>query len=460
MSRQSSVRRQEIKTNDRFPSLDNHEIKLCLEQCDIFVTQDELDKPTSMFLQGLFQQFIEKYLGLSPIKIRQRQNSLLKNDINTDDYYTIDDEEQFNESLSLLSLSSLSFKFLQDCGVYDFTLNDLIKPDQKRVQRFLSAIINFARFRDEHLIDNEEIKYENNLKFDKFQRNLEENQNLKERIQILEKQNHGDGYLEELNSKQLLFEQELKNLRIIQENLSNEHLDYKLEKARLIKQLEDHNYLLLESKTQYEKMKNYIIESPDILTKILQDMNNSLNNDQQVLNDLELRSRKLGITIESFNIIKYDLTNCFKIIDELKIELNKEIKNKKNLNLIKEQIEESNLKFNDFNRKIQLIQRQIKSSEEKFNKTKNIRDDKYKEFDKKIDDYNDIYSKLITEKQINDQNLSSKQNYINSIEKKIYNLENSFKKEYDDTNLEIEKLNSHLKLYLNQIDEKINIPIV
>jgi len=37
------------------------------------------------------------------------------------------------------------------CGVRDFTLKDLMKPEPKRTVRHLSAIINFAKFREERL---------------------------------------------------------------------------------------------------------------------------------------------------------------------------------------------------------------------------------------------------------------------------------------------------------------------
>ena len=37
-------------------------------------------------------------------------------------------------------------------GIHDFSIRDLIKPDPLRVKNILSAIINFAKFREEQLI--------------------------------------------------------------------------------------------------------------------------------------------------------------------------------------------------------------------------------------------------------------------------------------------------------------------
>lgn len=40
----------------------------------------------------------------------------------------------------------------QVCGVHDFSMKDLLAPEPKRVRRHLSAVINFAKFREERLV--------------------------------------------------------------------------------------------------------------------------------------------------------------------------------------------------------------------------------------------------------------------------------------------------------------------
>lgn len=451
MSRQSSIRRQnhEPVKSDRFPLLDIPELSLCLKSCNLSAPEEDLFKPTPIFVQSIFQQILHIFLSISPNRIRHRQQKLVEDE---------DEREEFEESLNLLSLQTILYKFFVDCGIYDFMVTDLTKPEPQRVKRLLSAVVNFARFREEHLYDNEAIMQENNLKFDKFQTNLDENKTLKKKIQGLEDRNNKiNNNLDQLNEHNHKVEQELRNLKKIQESLTTQHLNYKTEKSRLIQSLEDHNYLLLESKKDLEKMKNYIIESPDIISKIIQDMNNSLESDQQALSDLELRSRKLAITIESFNLIQQDLKNCLKLVEELTIEINKENLNNNKLNQYKEKFEDNNLKVNELNRRIQLLTRQIKNNEEKTLRTTQQKDEKVKEYELKMQELHEIYATLMTEKNLNDRDMQKKKTYINSIQKKMYDLEMSFKKEYDETTLEIQRLNSHFKVYLNQIEEKLNL---
>ena len=40
---------------------------------------------------------------------------------------------------------------MTNVGIPDFSIRDLIKPDALRVKKILSAIINFAKFREEQL---------------------------------------------------------------------------------------------------------------------------------------------------------------------------------------------------------------------------------------------------------------------------------------------------------------------
>jgi kinetochore protein Nuf2 len=40
---------------------------------------------------------------------------------------------------------------MSQVGILDFSIRDLIKPESARVKQILSAIINFAKFREEQL---------------------------------------------------------------------------------------------------------------------------------------------------------------------------------------------------------------------------------------------------------------------------------------------------------------------
>lgn len=449
MSRQSSVRKPDAIRSDRFPLLDIPELSVCLRSCNLTAPEEDLYRPTSIFVQSIFAQILDTFLSLPPNVIRTRQRRVLEEE---------ETPEELEESLDIVSLQMILYKFLVDCGVYDFIITDITKPEPARLKRLLSAVVNFARFREEHLFDNEQIIQDNNVKFEKHSELVAENKKFKDNINRLT--DHNDritSNLDELNEHNARVESELRSLKKIQESLTNEHMNYKTEKSRLIRALEDHNYLLLESKKDLEKMKNYIIESPEIISKIISDMQNSLKDDQETLNDLELRSRKLAITIESFGIIQNDLKHCLRVVEELHAESNKENINNNKLNQYKELFEDKTLKLNELERKIQLLLRQIKNMEDKTSRTTEQKDARRQEYEGKMKQLHDLYATALAEQSLSDRDIQKKKTYIQSVQKKIYDIEMAFKKEYDETTLELQRLNSHVKFYLNQIEEKLQL---
>jgi hypothetical protein len=42
-------------------------------------------------------------------------------------------------------------KFMATCGVHDFALKDIYKPEYKRLKFIFSAIINFAKYREDNM---------------------------------------------------------------------------------------------------------------------------------------------------------------------------------------------------------------------------------------------------------------------------------------------------------------------
>ncbi|CEP24497.1 NUF2 [Cyberlindnera jadinii] len=450
MSRSSSIRRPDVIRNDRFPLLEVSELSVCLRSCNLTAPEEDLYRPTPIFVQNLFIQILDTFLSLPSSVLKSRQRRLLEEEEET--------PGEFEDSLDIVTLQMVLYKFFVDCGVDDFLIMDLIKPEPIRLKRLLSAVVNFARFREEHLYDNEQIIHDNNVKFEKHSEMSAENTRLKENISRLINDNDKiKSNLDELNKHNERVESELRSLKKIQESLTAEHMNYKTEKSRLIQALEDHNYLLLESKKDLEKMKNYIIESPEIISKIISDMQESLKDDQQTLNELELRSRKLAITIESVGIIQQDLKNCVKLVDELQVESNKENMNNNKLNQQKEFYEDRSLKLNELERKIQLLLRQIKNMEDKIERTSEQKEARRGEYEKKMKQLSDTYANALAEQGVTDKELQKKKMYIQSVQKNMQDIEIAFKKEYDETTLELQRLNTHVKFYLNQLEEKLQL---
>lgn len=125
-----------------FPILQNKEIVVVLNELSIETVEDDLVNPTSGKVQLIYQQLIELLLN-------QRREDWLQPQFAG--MAELEFPELHDESVSTAAFLRACQRLLTTCGISDFSLQDLIKPEYKRVRRNISAVINFAKFREERL---------------------------------------------------------------------------------------------------------------------------------------------------------------------------------------------------------------------------------------------------------------------------------------------------------------------
>ena len=64
--------------------------------------------------------------------------------------------ELYEEAIGNLAFIRNLFKLMEASGVTDFNLRDMFKPEYSRTRRNISAVINFAKFREEKVAAYEE----------------------------------------------------------------------------------------------------------------------------------------------------------------------------------------------------------------------------------------------------------------------------------------------------------------
>uniref|UniRef100_UPI0031F5DABB Ipl1/Nuf2 chimera protein n=1 Tax=Saccharomyces cerevisiae TaxID=4932 RepID=UPI0031F5DABB len=137
------------RNQDVFPILDLQELVICLQSCDFaLATQENISRPTSDYMVTLYKQIIENFMGIS---VESLLNS--SNQETGDGHLQEENENIYLDTLNVLVLNKICFKFFENIGVQDFNMTDLYKPEAQRTQRLLSAVVNYARFREERMFD-------------------------------------------------------------------------------------------------------------------------------------------------------------------------------------------------------------------------------------------------------------------------------------------------------------------
>ena len=91
----------------------------------------------------------------------------------------MDYPELYDEAIPNLAFIRAMQDLARGAGLEDFSLKDVFKPEYGRTRRNLSAIINFAKFREERLIEYEEALAEKDEEERKYLEALAENERLK-----------------------------------------------------------------------------------------------------------------------------------------------------------------------------------------------------------------------------------------------------------------------------------------
>lgn len=473
----TSRRIHHVIPQDLFPLLDFKEISICLQSCDFIANEELVSRPTSQYIKTLLEQLLDSFMGLSADNINGMVRNVNKNDLSmtkTQDAQMeeepenggsqIEDDDDITSSVRLILLHRGAYEFFLICGVNDFTLMDIMRPEPQRIRRILSAVVNYARFREENSVECEKLVSISEGNLEKLKVVQNENSRLSNKINDLKykiEANETDEGNKKATLKQITtynskLENELKKLKKNQEILTLEHSKYKDEKRRLIEKLEDHNYLIMESNKELDKLKSYLLSNPEILTKIIEDLKANLSEYQTNLADLESKNKNMTISIESFQLVEQELKNLFRILEEVLNDLTKEETSLDKLNKYQEFKEQQNLTLNDLNRQIQQVTRQLNNTEEKIKRLRHQSSERSEASKQKLISLKDGYDTLVKERKVKEQELNKKKDFISELETKMNGERSNFQIELRNAELAVAKLNSHVKLYLTEMNKKVD----
>ena len=96
--------------------------------------------------------------------------------------------ELYEDAIGNLKFTRRLFDLMRRCGVPDFTLRDLTKPEYTRTRRNVSAVINFAKFREEQVAKYEATQGESVAMEQRYRAAQRKNAELKAQIARLERE--------------------------------------------------------------------------------------------------------------------------------------------------------------------------------------------------------------------------------------------------------------------------------
>ncbi|KAF3987747.1 hypothetical protein FT663_02706 [Candidozyma haemuli var. vulneris] len=435
-----------------------------------FTASEELiSRPTSQYIKTLFEEFVDIFMGLSVQSTDQLSHDLIKrnnefnsNDMQQDDVNNNDDfdtkKDDTSQSIPLLILFRCSLAFLDKCGVHDFNIMDLKKPESQRIRRILSAVINFARFREERMKDCEPIaqvceEYSEDVR--KSENEIVQVQNdIDQLASQVEENNQGQrkSTLVQLNNYNSRLEGELKKLQRSQEQLQLEHARYREQKYGLAEQIEDRLYLLQEEGHKVEKFKKFTMVNPTELQTILDDLKASLEEAEQQLRVGEATLQNRSKTIRAIKSAEDELKNILTIVQNIVDDLGHLDEEGNELEKQAEQRDREKADIEDIENSIRLTERQLSNLDEKILNTNTQASEKREEAEHRLQRLEEEYARLTDERGVREKKMDQNRATIQSLEEDINKMVGSFDREKRNIETAVASLNAHIRSYLSDMN--------
>ncbi|KAG7133930.1 kinetochore protein nuf2 like [Verticillium longisporum] len=446
---QNRARKKEDEA-DAFMRLPDKEIVGCITDIGIPFSVADLQKPNPLQVQMIFEWFAELLLNATRETVEPAMRAAAE-DI-CGEYSDVVPPDTRNLMGFYVSLRRL----LLECGVADFSFNDLYKPSYDRLVKIFSYLINFVRFRESQttVIDEHFNKAETT----------------KARIESLYAENHDmEARLEEMKRTRRAREAQMREKTLRNEDLKKTLLDLRrnqervaarLEEARLRKtalaaRLEDRTAAKLATRQESAKLRPYASQSPTALQATLTELSNTLAHDRAHMDALDRRSRALQTSADSFAVVSTDVASCVKVLDECAAELAKE--DDENLRNARQRdaLSERGNNVREVERTEALLQRQHLKWHERTDRLREQSTAKAQEAKERMEALRAVHRRLTEERTEKGKDVERRRVRIEQTEKKMLDLKENIENEVHTAYDEYLKMEAHIKLYMTEMEQSI-----
>lgn len=311
-------------------------------------------------------------------------------------------------------------KLLVECGVHDFSFQDLQKPTHERLSKIFSYIINFVRFRESQtgVID----KHFNLAETSKarIETLCMENQDMEARLEEMKRRK---SEMEHRAKEKVARNQELKQrLRALQGSQTEVMARYEglqRRKDELSEQLREREAATMHARAEAQKLRPYTQLSPQVLQGQLTDLGNTLSSDKLQIDTLDRRSRALQTSTDTFSVVTSDLSGILKTLTEISDELSKEEDENAKSAKQRDALSERSNNVREVEREEEMLKRQLGKYEERIEKVKRQDAEKQESARSKMEELRQVHRGLTEERGEKGREVERRRVRIEQTEKKV-----------------------------------------
>ncbi|KAF4339455.1 kinetochore NUF2 [Fusarium beomiforme] len=449
-SQQQSRTRKKEEEADAFMRLPDREIVGCITDIGINFTVADLQKPNAAHVQQIFEWFAELLLNATRETVEPAMRAAAEDIVG--EYADVIPPDTRNLMGFYVSLRRLLF----ECGITDFSFNDLYKPTYERLVKIFSYLINFVRFRESQTVV-----------IDQYYNKAE---STKTRIEALYAENQeNEGRLEDMKRNRKAMEAQVREKTMRNEELKKRLLELRRNQERVAARLEEAKQkkgeltAVLEQKTHEKvtlkqestKLRPYVLQSASDLQENLAELREILNNDKSHIDALDRRARALQTSTDSFSVVSTDVASCIKILDEIATELAKEEEELARNAKQRDALSERGNNAREVERTETMLKRQLNKWTERTEKLREQSNQKAREAKEKMHELRAVHKQLTEEQTEKGKEMEVRRVRIEQTEKKMLDLKENIENEVHSAHEEYRKMEAHIKLYIAEMEQAI-----
>ncbi|KAI9096105.1 Nuf2 family-domain-containing protein [Phlyctochytrium arcticum] len=343
-----------------FPVLKPSELLGCMADLGIPFSSEDLQKPSPDRIIVVYEHFTEILMGVT-------REQYLQPSFDAVQFLEYPDLHQ--ESIGFMAFNRQLRKLMLEVGVDDFSLRDILHPEPGRVRRCLSAIINFAKFREERMGVFEQCNQkaeEALLKRDQLEARIRD---LSEKVNSLRLQRaEQEPQAQALRDRNSELTSDLRELKKIQTGLTPQAESLKKEKLQLADQITEKEESIANLKQDCIRLESRIVKSPEELKNSIAEMSATLTNDKQAILVSEKKTRDLQTRIDLLAAGQVDLDTVLDRLRDVEREKARLESSLEKLRGEREAMAKAKAELRDLRVKEEQLKRQLTSATEKLNR--------------------------------------------------------------------------------------------
>ncbi|TYJ51731.1 hypothetical protein B9479_007683 [Cryptococcus floricola] len=373
-----------------FPILRAEDILECLAALEIPATLEDITKPTAASSYGIYAYLLEVLMGATGDAIEGPKQALLG---------MIEYKDLYNDTLQFVMFFKHCRRLALLCGINDFAMADLTRPEPVRFRKALSGIMNFAKFRDErmqtHAIYQEAYVKQQRKALEMRQKSID----LERQLQEIAKRNEADRpQSEKAQQRNEGLRSELMELNTARVKITHEYDELKKEKQQFLELVASNTKVMTQMDLQKAAAESRLVQSPDRLRRHISEMTYSIQSEKARLASFQQKARELSNRLDVISSLEVDLKSLIDLEHGIQEQRGKAEETKRGKATLEGRLEGKRIESQSLSAKLEQLQKQLLNASHKLGRQEEMRKEMREKGAKRIEELKAEYMKRTKER--------------------------------------------------------------